>query len=46
MPFSSFLSFPCRRESSYFTLFWIPAGVYPVAERGRDDEIIELMNRF
>jgi len=31
------LSFPCTRESSNFNPFWIPAGVYPDENRGRND---------
>jgi hypothetical protein len=33
-------------ESSNFNPFWIPAGVYPVAERGRNDETIELRSKI
>ena len=28
---------PCRRESSYVKSLWIPAGVYPDENRGRND---------
>jgi hypothetical protein len=40
------MSFPCKRESSNFNPFWILAGVYPVAERGRNDELIDFMDRL
>jgi len=38
---ATILSYPRKRVSSGFffqILSWIPAGVYPVAERGRNDE--------
>jgi hypothetical protein len=30
-------SFPWKRESSVLPIFWIPAGVHPDENRGRDD---------
>ncbi len=40
--FSSWGSFPCKRESSVFSLFWIPAGACPRENGGEYDSIFDL----
>ena len=32
------VSFPCKRESRYFLLLWILAGVYPRESGGGNDK--------